>query len=275
MAHHPGVISPSIKEPNYFSSRLDRGYDWYAGLYAAQDGLWLDASAQYTFPSHLDALDRAAELSPEMRVVYLVREPVRRAYSHYCQEVLYLGKLGGASFGSALHADGDIAGASDYALILDKLRTVVPADRLLVLPFELIIDDLDFASETAMRFAGLDVALANQAEHADDLYANEAAVIGNPLVRRTFNAVRGTRLYPRVRKLVGAERMRAARARLTSSDSIPSLDEALHTCTLADREMFDDLTARSASVVAQVLTEQDQRLGLDLLSYCRWSGAAT
>jgi len=267
------VVSPSIKEPNYFSSRLDRGYEWYAGLYP-REGLWLDASAQYTFPSHLDALNRAAELSPDMRVVYLVRDPLRRAYSHYCQEVLYLGKLGGAPFGTALHSDGDIAGASDYALILDALRAVVPADRLLVLPFEMIIDDLDSASETAMRFAGLDAALANNAEHADDLYANEAAVIGNPFVRRTFNAVRSTRLYPHLRKMVGAERMRAARSRLTSSDSIPSLDEALETCTAADREMFDDLHASAATAVSAVLGEQDARMNLDLLRRCRWIEAA-
>jgi len=275
LARHPDIVSPSIKEPNYFSSRLDRGHDWYAGLYAGGDGLWLDASAQYTFPSHLDALDRAAELSPAMRVVYLVRAPIRRAYSHYCQEVLYLGKLGGATFGEALHLSSDIAGASDYALILAKLQQVVPADRLLVLPFELIIDDLDFASRLAMSFTGLDAALANHAEPADDLYANEAAVIVNPIVRRTFNAVRGTRLYPQLRKMVGAERMRAARARVTSSDAIPSLEDALRTCTPADLDMFDELTARAAGSVEALLTDQDARLGTDLLERCRWIGERT
>jgi hypothetical protein len=112
LAHHPGIVGPSIKEPNYFSSRLDRGYEWYAGLFPSPDGLWLDASAQYTFPSHLDALDRAAELSPQLRIIYLVRDPIPRAYSHYCQEVLYLGKHSGASFGAALHLSADFAGAT-------------------------------------------------------------------------------------------------------------------------------------------------------------------
>lgn len=275
LAAHPDVVSPSIKEPNYFSSRLERGYDWYAGLYPRSDGMWLDASAQYTFPSHLEALARAADLSSGMRVVYLVREPIRRAYSHYCQEVLYLGKLGGADFGQALHLDGDIAGASDYALVLEKLQQVVPADRLLVLPFELIIEDLDFASELAMSFSGLDAALVNQAEPADALYANEAAVIGNPIVRRTFNAVRSTRMYPQLRKLVGAERMRAARKRLTSSDAIPSLEEALSTCTPADLSMFDELTARAATAVTAILGDQDSRRGTDLARMCAWTGAAS
>ena len=59
LARHPEIVSPSIKEPNYFSSRLERGDAWYAGLYPSTDGQWMDASAQYTFPRYLDALDRA------------------------------------------------------------------------------------------------------------------------------------------------------------------------------------------------------------------------
>ena len=270
LAQHPSIVSPSIKEPNYFSSRLDRGYDWYAGLYPRTDGLWLDASAQYTFPSYLDALDRAAELAPNLRVVYLVRDPIPRAYSHYCQEVLYLGKHGGATFGSALHLSGDFAGASDYELILARLQQVVPAERLLVLPFEFIVADLGTATDVALRFADVDPAKSDSSAQTDDLYANQAAIIGNPVVRRTFNAVRGTRLYPRLRRLVGAERMRSARSRLTSSDSIPPLADALTTCTPADLEMLSDLTARSSAAVSNYLAAQDARLGLDLLSSCKW-----
>ncbi len=269
LGRHPGIVSPSIKEPNYFSTRLDRGHEWYAGLYPSTAGLWLDASAQYTFPSHLDSLDKALELSPDLRLVYLVRDPLPRTYSHYCQEVLYLGKLHEADFGSALHLDGDLIGASDYTPILEKLARLVGADRLLVLPFEFLTADLDAAADLVWTFAGLDPRQA--ASGADDeLYTNERAVIGNRAVRRVFNRVRSTRLYPRLRALVGAERMRAARAKLTTSDSIPSLQEALTTCTPADLEMFEDLRRRSSVAVRRVLAEQDRRLGTDLLDRCGW-----
>lgn len=275
LGRHPGIVSPSIKEPNYFSTRLDRGHDWYAGLFGSAAGQWLDASAQYTFPSHLDALDRAVDLAPDLRIVYLVRDPVPRAFSHYCHEVLYLGKHGGASFGDALHLSGDFAGASDYELILRRLHDVVPAERLLVLPFEYLVDDLAGATELTWRFAGLDPSVELVAAPADELFTNERAVISNPVARRVFNRLRGTTLYPRLRALVGAERMRAARARLTSSDTIPSLDEALQGCTPADRERLDELTQRSAQAVRTELAEQDGRLGLSLLPLARWAEAGS
>jgi hypothetical protein len=272
LGRHPSIVSPAIKEPNYFSTRLDRGHEWYAGLYDSTDGLWLDASAQYTFPSHLDAVSRAAELSPQLRVVYLVRDPVPRAYSHYCHEVLYLGKHNMANFGGALHVSGDLAGASDYELIISALAKVVPPERLLVLPFEFVINDLAAAADLVWRFAELNPADAvnSESEPNDDLYANERAVIANPMVRRVFRRLRGTRLYPRIRRVLGAERMRAARARLTSSDAIPPLSEALTSCTPADLDMLDQLQARSAVWVREFLTEQDVRLGTDLRRTCRW-----
>ena len=274
LARHPDIVSPSIKEPNYFSSRLDRGYPWYAGLYPSTDGLWMDASAQYTFPRYLDALDRAVELNPDLRLVYIARDPIPRAYSHYCHEVLYMGKHANADFGSALHLSPDFAGASDYEVILDKISAVIPLEQRLVLPFELLTTNLDATTSTVSTFVGLDPADAPPG-HDDDLFANRSAVIDNPIIRRTFNAVRGTRLYPRLRRLVGAERIRAARARLTSSTSIPALAEALASCTPADLEMLDQLQARSATAVRDYLTDQDARLGTELLSACRWTEDGT
>ena len=269
LARHPGIVAPSIKEPNYFSSRLDRGHGWYAGLFPSGAGLWMDASAQYTFPRYLDALERAVELAPDLKLIYIARDPVPRAYSHYCHEVLYMGRYGNASFGQALHESTDFAGASDYTLVLERISEAVPAPQRLVLPFELLTDDLGAATALVLRFAGLDPAEAMPG-HADQLYANQSAMIGNPVVRRAFNAVRGTRLYPRVRKVVGAERMRAARARLTSTESIPTLEHALATCAPADVEMLSALRRRSSTAVRDYLTAQDERLGTDLLRSCRW-----
>ena len=269
LARHPGIVAPSIKEPNYFSSRLERGHSWYAGLFPSTAGQWMDASAEYTFPRHLDALDRALALSPDVRLVYIARDPVPRAYSHYCHEVLYLGKYGSADFGHALHDSPDFAGASDYSVVLDRLGAAVPADQRLVLPFEFLTDNLGAAADMVWRFAGLDPADALDG-HADDLYANQSAVIGNPVVRRAFNAVRGTRLYPRLRSIVGAERMRAARVKLTTTDAIPSLADALSSCGPEELDMLDALRARAAAALQDYLTEQDARLGTALRGACRW-----
>ena len=52
LARHPGDRQPVHQGAESISASrgLDRGYDWYAGLFPRTDGVWLDASAQYTFP---------------------------------------------------------------------------------------------------------------------------------------------------------------------------------------------------------------------------------
>lgn len=271
IGRHAEVVSPSIKEPNYFSTRWDRGHGWYKSLYGRSDGTWIDASAQYSYPSHLSASARAAELNPELRIVYLVRDPLPRAYSHYCHEVLYMGHHDGVDFGAALRASDDILGASDYGRVIASLAAAVPEDRLLVLPFEYVVNEPERAAETVWSFAGLPTVGREELAAVDtQLFTNERAVFASPFVRRSFKAIRTTRIYPRMRAALGAERMRRARARLTSDDAIPSLDAALSTCSPAQRTQITRVATRSAEAVRGRLRSQDTRDGTEFVSTCTW-----
>jgi hypothetical protein len=271
IGRHPDVVSPSIKEPNFFSTRRDRGQEWYEGLFDRPDGTWIDASAQYSYPSHLDAPARAAELNPQLRIVYLVRDPLPRAYSHYCHEVLYMGHHGSVDFGGALRASNDILGASDYDRVIASLAAAVPDDRLLVLPFEYVVSEPERAAETVWSFAGLPAVDTSELTAVDAaLFTNESATFSSPLVRRAFKAIRTTRIYPVVRSAMGAERIRRARARLTSGDAIPSLDAAVNTCSPAQRAQVAQVVFRSADAVGERLGRQDDHHGTDFASACRW-----
>ena len=271
IGRHSDVVSPSIKEPNFFSTRQDRGHAWYESLFDRRDGTWIDASAQYSFPSHLAAPARAAELNPDVRIVYLVRDPLPRAYSHYCQEVLYLGHHGDLDFGAALRASDDILGASDYELVLAGLTAAVPNERLLVLPFELVVNEPARAAEAVWMFAGLAPVSPGELAAVDaSLFTNERAVFASPLMRRTFKAVRTTRIYPRVRAALGSGRLRRARAFLTSDDAIPTLETALTTCSADQHAHIVSVAHRSAEAVRERLRSQDARDGTDYLSRCTW-----
>lgn len=270
IGRHPDVVSPSIKEPNFFSTRGDRGQRWYESLFGRPDGIWIDASAQYSYPSHLAASARAAQLNPELRIVYLVRDPLPRAYSHYCHEVLYMGHHDGADFGAALRASDDILGASDYGRVIASLVAAVPEDRLLILPFEYVVSEPERAAETVWSFAGLASVEPEELVAVDSrLFTNERAVFASPLVRRAFKALRTTRIYPRVRAVLGAERIRRARARLTN-DTVPSLDAALSTCSPAQHAHIAQVATQSAEAVRTCLHQQDARNGTGFVSECTW-----
>ncbi len=86
LVQHPGVIEPLRKEVHYFDLRYERGEAWYRAHFgrADQPGVNLDSSPYYLFHPAVPA--RLHALLPDARLIVLLRDPVRRAYSHYWHE---------------------------------------------------------------------------------------------------------------------------------------------------------------------------------------------
>ena len=87
----PGVFMSSPKEPEFFSedAHFARGIGWYAGLFAAapEGALLGEASTGYTkLPTHPEASARIAAALPEVRLIYMIRDPLARLVSHYIHE---------------------------------------------------------------------------------------------------------------------------------------------------------------------------------------------
>ena len=116
LLNHPDVVAPITKEIHFFDDRFARGIDWYLGHFAADgvDGRQTgEASPGYLFHPHAPA--RLATALPDARVIVLLRDPVRRAYSHFLHE-RRLGYEPESSFGQALE--------------LEAARTAVEAERV-------------------------------------------------------------------------------------------------------------------------------------------------
>jgi hypothetical protein len=86
LTQHPGVIAPLRKEVHYFDDNYRRGERWYRAHFgrAGGPGINLDSSPYYLF--HPLAAQRAHQLLPDARLIVMLRDPVRRAYSHYWHE---------------------------------------------------------------------------------------------------------------------------------------------------------------------------------------------
>ncbi|MFC7404470.1 sulfotransferase domain-containing protein [Georgenia alba] len=86
LARHPEIGVPLTKELHFFDDRHHRGPAWYGGHFARRGRyrLTIEASPGYMFHPH--APGRIAATLPEVRVVLLLRDPLRRAHSHYLHE---------------------------------------------------------------------------------------------------------------------------------------------------------------------------------------------
>ncbi|MDH4166156.1 MAG: sulfotransferase domain-containing protein [Gammaproteobacteria bacterium] len=86
LTQQPQVIAPLRKEVHYFDLNFGRGESWYRANFGreGQDGVNIDSSPYYLF--HPQAPQRAHALVPHAKLIVLLRDPVRRAYSHYWHE---------------------------------------------------------------------------------------------------------------------------------------------------------------------------------------------
>ena len=120
LTQHPGVVAPLRKEVHYFDVNYGRGEAWYRGHFGRQGapGLNLDSSPYYLF--HPAVPKRMHELLPDARLIVLLRDPARRAYSHYWHE-RDKGRED-LSFESAIDAEPERLGRSEQLLARGEIE---------------------------------------------------------------------------------------------------------------------------------------------------------
>jgi Sulfotransferase domain len=94
---HPNILGASRKEVHFFDTHFRRGMAWYRGQFPysmqkyyarriqKRDFITGEASPYYIF--HPYAAQRLADALPQAKLIVLLRNPVERAFSHYCWEV--------------------------------------------------------------------------------------------------------------------------------------------------------------------------------------------
>jgi hypothetical protein len=260
LSMHPDIDPGSVKEPNYFSRRADRDDTWYEGLYKPRRAglLRLDASVSYTYPQYPDALESLAETSPNVFVVYLVRDPVPRAISHFLFYRHYFTyRESAADFGAALRASSYYTDVSDYQRWRQALTAAFPDDRLLVVPFQAVTRSTHQVASVICSRLGLSA----PPEMPDQVNAhrNNTVEFRHESARRISRALRQSRLYPRVRATIGAQGMRRIRSVLTRTPELPDEQAVLASCDDDQRAQLDALRDRARQAASDWLTEQDTR----------------
>lgn len=100
LARHPDIALGKEKEPDFYARNWHRGPDWYRANYPEPDIPWLiDASTSYTAGFHdpdtgapMPIADRIAQTVSDPRFLFVLRDPVDRAWSAYWHDVRYGGE---------------------------------------------------------------------------------------------------------------------------------------------------------------------------------------
>lgn len=204
LKNHPGLCLPEIKEPEYFA-RDDlfevKKADYLDMFSAAKPGqLTGEASTLYTLaPFFPEAAARIHAVRPDAKLIYVMRQPVVRAYSFYTQLIKnYQNNTGDhavhrtfeefidparhakaaprdkclAPFDAHLPDDPDLCLAGgDYVDQIERYLAHFPREQMLFLKYEDFAKDAQASVDAITDFLGLarmDVA----ADAGDDVRTN-------------------------------------------------------------------------------------------------------
>jgi hypothetical protein len=86
LGRHPGIYLPDEKEMHFFDDakgRFELGADWYANQFAAAGDLQLRGEVTPSYLHQEVVPPRMAAMLPDARLIVILRDPAKRAWSHY------------------------------------------------------------------------------------------------------------------------------------------------------------------------------------------------
>ena len=140
LGQHPDIYISDPKEPHYFSINWDKGIDWYRNIFARAGKCTAigEASATYSlYPEYKNVPERMSSvLGKELRIVYIVRNPVERMLSH-CQHDKIAGLVpADASYKSLLGESDKYFQGSCYATQLERYNSIFGSAQIKIVVFE-------------------------------------------------------------------------------------------------------------------------------------------
>jgi len=80
---HPQVKRPIKKEIHYFNIYFERGLKWYLAHFPIKSNKYITGEASPGYIFHPDAPQRIKDLNPNIKLIFLLRDPIERAYSAF------------------------------------------------------------------------------------------------------------------------------------------------------------------------------------------------
>jgi hypothetical protein len=223
LSRHPDVFIPQAKELFFFDreERWSRGIGWYEEQFADGCGHRAVGESSTSYMVYEHAVRRIADVLPDVRLIAQLRNPVDRAYSHYCYAKAWGVEV--RSFEQAVAdelegrievAGGEYLGRGRYLTLLEMVCSYFPRSSLLVTLFDDVRQHPDDAFRQVCGFIGVDDTL-DVDEVGSQLNASRRAV-----------SSRLWRVTRRFRSPLRSAHARSARLDRLNSRSFEPLDPA-------------------------------------------------
>lgn len=130
---HPGVFLPSEKECHFFSSRYEKGWDYYQSFFSSANSTQLVGEATPDYLHSIEAPKRIASFNPDIKLVFVLRNPIDRANSSYW---FFQEFNEGHSFEQALEIFPGLISRGEYSTHLQRWLAYFPRNQIKIFLFD-------------------------------------------------------------------------------------------------------------------------------------------
>ena len=142
LREHPEVLLPDTDAVHYFDMQYSRGEEWYRSHFDSYDGGAMVGEETPTYIRDEMAPKRIARTIPDAKIIFILRNPVDRAFSHYWHEKSKDKmdfEFSEVSENYDLFSDWVIPGL--YNRHIQRYLEYIPSENLKLLFFDDLVDD--------------------------------------------------------------------------------------------------------------------------------------
>ena len=196
LCRHPQIYMSTPKEPDFFSidTNYNRGMEWYYSLFEQAKPTQICGEASTTYSrlhQHPETVERIYQTLPHVKLIYIMRHPVDRAYSFYIHR--FKGALHkpehavSNTFETTIKQQSEFIESSYYLEQIERYLQFFPRKSFLFLLMKDLIEKPNDTLKEILSFIGADTNInlmeekivANKASDYPEWYVKKQLL--NPL----------------------------------------------------------------------------------------------
>jgi hypothetical protein len=179
---HPQAAFPAGKEVHYWDLFQERGLDWYKRQFEDSDKVNGDITPAYAILPP-DTIKEVHDNFPHLKLFYIMRNPIDRAWSHAMMEVrrakMDPNEVSDQWLIDHFNSEGSLK-RGDYLTCIKNWLDKYPAEQLLVLRYDDISKSPIEFLRTVCKFVGLDPSYFDESKReavSRKIFAGEGVAI--------------------------------------------------------------------------------------------------
>ena len=204
LSGHSGIAFPGAKEVHFWDRPDGRSVDWYLQLFSDENRINGDITPAYAFLPQ-ETIQKIYQAFPTLRLIYLIRNPVERAWSSARMalgraEMLHE-EASDQWFIDHFNSRGSLA-RGDYETSIRNWRSIYPSNQLLIIRYETIGNDPVEVANTCLKHIGLESFFLEQDRPrlTQRVFEGDGIVL-RPALRSALSAIYAPRLESLMRYL--------------------------------------------------------------------------